>query len=59
MDVLLHSDEDHFVLNMQALHNVHLLRTVIPDQYFNVPEVVDDWVNFHAAQVGILSNKES
>jgi hypothetical protein len=51
---LQHANNTHFILNMHALHNAHLVRQVLPQSLVAPSHIYHDWQTFHdnvAAQV--------
>jgi hypothetical protein len=47
-----HSDDDHFIINMHALHNAYPLRKALPSQLVQQRPLFDDRFAHHAAQIG-------
>jgi hypothetical protein len=47
---LAHGDDDHFVVNIHALHNAHLLRKALPRQLVQPTPLYQDRYQHHATQ---------
>ena len=57
VNIIEHNDNEHFIVNVQALHNVNLVRAVFPDIYYDIPPVTEDRNNFHNSNAEILWKK--
>ena len=57
--MVMHNDNNYYVVNMQALHNSHLLRKIFPDKLYTIPVVVKDRVKFHACKASELRTKSA
>jgi hypothetical protein len=54
-----HADDVHFVLNMHALHNAHLLRRVLPRQLVKPRHIQENRLAFHAAAAERLGTQRA
>ena len=47
VQIVEHKDDDHYIVNGQALHNVHLMRAVFPHMLFTIPNSTNDCKVLH------------
>lgn len=60
VSLIKHVDDGHFIVNIHALHNAHLIRAIFPSSLIVTPQLSDDRVQLHNNLASILreSSKE-
>jgi hypothetical protein len=59
VQLIQHSDDSHFVLNMHAIHNAHLLRRVLPRHLIQPRHLHEDRLAFHTEAALRLSRTKA